>query len=184
MNNVLNLLTAILLIGLNHNVLAQNKLFVPAEFKVPDTIQNEHFRIRMLTVNDVVKDYDAVMTSIEHLQGVFGPESKWPSKNLTLEQDLIDLGWHQKEFQRRSSFTYTVVKLDESEVIGCIYIFPANKKDYDAEITMWVRTSVLQEGIDSLLFSTVKQWIKKEWPFKKVAYPGREISWVEWNSMN
>ena len=47
----------------------------------------------MLKVSDVVKDYDAVMSSIEHLQKTkpFGPNQKWP-KGLTLEQNLIDLG--------------------------------------------------------------------------------------------
>jgi hypothetical protein len=38
--------------------------------------ENEHFRIRMLTVDDVVNDYDVVMTSIDHLQGSFWPELK------------------------------------------------------------------------------------------------------------
>lgn len=159
------------------------KPFIPADFEVPNSFQNEHFKIRMLTVNDVVKDYDAVMSSIDHLQGVFGPKTKWPSKDLTFEQDLIDLGWHQKEFQRRSSFTYTVVRLDESEVIGSIYIFPTDKGDYNAEIIMWVRSSVLEEGMDSILFLTVKQWMNDKWSFLNIAYPGRDISWEEWNSI-
>lgn len=70
----------------------------------------------MLTVNDVVKDYNAVMTSIEHLQKTkpFGPDHKWPTKDLTFEQDLIDLGWHQKEFQRKTSFACTVMSLEGS----------------------------------------------------------------------
>ena len=168
------------MIGLSNTIFSQNSPFVPTNFNIPDTLENQYFRIRMLTVNDVVKDYDAVMTSIDHLQGVFGPQSKWPSKDLTLEQDLIDLGWHQKEFQRRSSFAYTVVSLDESQVIGCLYIFPTNKGDFDARIDMWVRSSVLGKGLDKILFNTVKLWIEKEWPFKKVAYPGREITWEEW----
>ena len=177
------LVVVIFLFGFSQIICAQNNSFVPNEFAAPDKLENEYLRIRMLTVNDVVKDYDAVMTSIDHLQGVFGPKSKWPSKDLTLEQDLIDLGWHQKEFQMRSSFAYTVVKLDESEVIGCIYIFPTDKGDYNAEATMWVRSSVLEGGLDSILFNTVKQWIKDEWPFKSIAFPGREISWVEWDSI-
>ena len=37
--------------------------FVPSDFKVPEKLETEKFRLRMLTVNDVVKDYDAVMTS-------------------------------------------------------------------------------------------------------------------------
>lgn len=77
-----------------------------------------------MTVNDVIKDYDAVMSSLNHLQGIFGPNSTWPEADLTLEQDLIDLGWHQKEFQIRSSFAYTVVSPDETRVLGCLYIFP------------------------------------------------------------
>lgn len=161
---------------------AQSTSLVPDDFQIPDSLENEYFRIRMLTVNDVVKDYDAVMTSIAHLQEMF-PSSGWPSEDLTFEQDLIDLGWHQKEFQLRSSFAYTVVNLDESIVLGCLYINPTTRGDYDADISMWVRASELDRGLDSILFETVKQWVADEWPFKKVAYPGREISWDRWNSM-
>jgi hypothetical protein len=119
--------------------------FVPLDFNIPEKLETEKFRLRMLTVNDVVKDYDAVMTSIDHLKGVFGPQSKWPTEELTFEQDLIDLGWHQKEFQRRSSFAYTVMNKEESQCLDA-----------------------------------VKKWIEKEWPFKNVAYPGREIEWTKW----
>jgi hypothetical protein len=159
---------------------SQSDQFIQKNFQIPEILENQHFRIRMLTVNDVVKDYDAVMTSINHLQGVFGPKSKWPSKDLTLEQDLIDLGWHQKEFQKRSSFAYTVMNKDESECLGCIYIDPTDKVDYDAEVYLWVRKSEFEKGLDTILFDTVKNWIINEWPFNKVAYPGREISWEDW----
>src|SRR5688572_17352957 len=73
--------------------------FVPAQFEVPATLETTEFRLRMLTANDVVKEYDAVMTSVDHLKTIF-PGDTWP-EGLTFEQDLIDLGWHQKEFQRR-----------------------------------------------------------------------------------
>ena len=46
---------------------------VPDGFSIPSSLVTEEFRLRMLTVNDVVKDYDAVMSSVEHLKGVFGP---------------------------------------------------------------------------------------------------------------
>ena len=162
--------------------MTQNKPFIPTDFKVPDTLQNEHFRIRMLSVNDVVKDYDAVMTSVEHLNKMF-PLSTWPSKDFAFEQNLIDLGWHQKEFQLRSSFTFTIVSIDENQVLGGLYINPTTKGDYDASITMWVRASEVDNGLDSILFDTVKKWILENWPFQKVAYPGREISWEKWKQM-
>lgn len=47
------------------------KPFILRDFKIPDVLETDKFRLRMLTVNDVVKDYDAVMTSVDHLQGVF-----------------------------------------------------------------------------------------------------------------
>ena len=74
----------------------------------------------MLTVNGVVRDYDAVVSSLNHLDGSFEPGSQWPSADLTLEQNLIGLGWHQKEFQRRTTFAYTIVSLDESIILGCL----------------------------------------------------------------
>lgn len=45
------------------------------------------------------------MSSIEHLEGVFGEGSDWPSPELTLEQDLIDLGWRSTvpPFRARSN---------------------------------------------------------------------------------
>ena len=137
----------------------------------------------MLTINDVVKDYDAVMSSIDHLQGVFGPNKSWPSVDLTFEQDLIDLGWHQKEFQNRSSFTYTVMSLDESRCLGCVYVYPSEKVGFDAKVILWVRQNQLENGLDEDLFSVVKKWLSEDWWFNRVAFPGRQQSWHEWELM-
>ncbi len=156
---------------------------VPNNFRVPEVLETHKLRLRMLTVSDVVKDYDAVMSSVEHLQGVFGPNSNWPSRDLTLEQDLIDLGWHQKEFQRRTSFAYSVFSLDEKRCLGCVYIDPSSKSEYDAMVFLWVRQSELKNGLDEHLFETVKKWLKERWPFKKVGYPGREIDWKTWKTL-
>lgn len=165
-------------------LMAQSKSpFVPKSFSVPETLETPKFLLRMLTVNDVVKDYEAVMSSVDHLRGVFGPKSTWPSPDLTLEQDLIDLGWHQKEFQRRTSFAYTVMDPTESECLGCVYFYPTRKSGYDAKVILWVRSSALEKGLDPILFQTVKKWIAEEWPFEKVAYPGRDIDWQAWRSV-
>jgi hypothetical protein len=157
--------------------------FLPPKFKVPTLLQTEKFLIRPLKISDVVKDYDAVMSSLTHLEGIFGPNYRWPYPELTLEQDLIDLGWHQKEFQKRSSFAYTVMNIDESICLGCIYINPSDKENFDAEVFMWIRTSAYKDGLDDILFNTVKEWVANEWPFENVAYPGRDITWEEWEGI-
>ena len=148
--------------------------FVPLDFKIPLRFEHERFVLRPLLISDVVKDYDAVMTSVDHLQGVFGPQSNWPPPTLTLEQDLIDLGWHQKEFQRRTSFAYTVMKPDESQCLGCVYIYSSVKAGIDAEAYCWVRKRAAADGLDQVLFDAFKKWLEREWPFGSVAFPGRE----------
>lgn len=57
--------------------------FVPHDFIVPEILETDKFRLRKLKVTDVVKDYDAVMTSVDHLQGVFGELDKWPFKKIS-----------------------------------------------------------------------------------------------------
>ena len=159
------------------------KRFAPDSVIIPWGIETKDFRIRILTINDVVKDYDAVMSSIDHLRGVSGPSISWPSADLTLEQDLIDLGWHQKEFQIGSSFAYTVMNLDESRCLGCVYVDPSEKAGYDAKVILWVRQSEIRKGLDEKLFSAVKIWLSEEWWLTTVAFPGRQLSWQEWESL-
>ena len=153
--------------------------FVDRDYAIPEQLQTSDFRLRMLTVNDVVKDFDAVMSSAEQLKSVW-PNTEWP-EGLTLEQNLIDLGWHQKEFQRRRSFAYTVVTLDETRVIGCVYIYPTRKRGYDAEVYLWARESELGSPSDTRLYEAVQEWLAKDWPFDNVAFPGRKIDWESWN---
>lgn len=159
-----------------------NPSIVPDSFDVPQVLETARMRLRPLTINDAVKDYDAVMTSEAHLRNVYDPGGEWPL-GLTLEQDIIELGWHQAEFQLRSSFAYTVVSLDESEVLGCMYIYPSRKPGYDVEITMWVRQSRVEEGLDQHLFETVESWVADYWPFTSPAYPGRRITFDEWRAL-
>ncbi|MEZ5501562.1 MAG: hypothetical protein R3E50_02480 [Halioglobus sp.] len=84
-------------------------------------LETARMRLRPLTIHDAVKDYDAVMTNSERLRTVFRPGGQWPL-GLTLEQDIVELGWHQTEFQLRTSFAYTVTSLDETQIMGCLYL--------------------------------------------------------------
>ncbi len=156
-----------------------SRRFVPQDFNVPATLETPEFRLRMLTVHDVVKDFDAVITSVEHLKNIW-PGGTWPD-DVTLEQNLIDLGWHQKEFQTRRSFAYTVVSLSETTVKGCVYIEPTRKRGYDAEVFLWARQSELANGLEARLYDAVANWLETAWPFENVAFPGRGIGWDSWS---
>ncbi len=161
------------------------KKFVPDSVVIPSGIETNDFRLRRLMINDVVKDYDAVISSIDYLREVlvFGPGDPWPPIDLTLEQDLIDLGWHQREFQIRSSFTFTVISLDESKCLGCVYVYPSEKKAYDAKVMHWVRQSEVSKGLDNKLFIVITKWMTEKWWFSTVAFPGRQMSWEDWETL-
>jgi hypothetical protein len=156
---------------------------VADEFLVPERLESGRFVLRPLTVNDAVKDYDAVMTSRADLIGLFGPDSPWPSPGLTLEQDLIDLAWHQKEFQIRSSFAYAVVPPDESQVLGCVYLLPSLKRDIDCAVYYWMRSSERGSGLDDSLGLAMRKWLRERWPFRNPAFPGRDIAWTDWEAL-
>ena len=145
--------------------------FLPDDFEIPLKLETEYFRLRMLSVDDVEKDYEAVMESQDLLHTMFG--GPWPRPGFTLEENLIDLKRHQQEFLDRKAFAYTVVSLDESKVLGCVYINPSEETNLDAVIHMWVRQTEYDKGLDDLLFNNVKDWISTYWPFKNVDYPGR-----------
>ena len=51
----------------------------------------------------------------------------------------MDLGWHQKEFQMRSSFDYAAMSPDEERLLGCVYVDPPEKAGFDAEVHYWAR---------------------------------------------
>lgn len=173
-------LAALLLFATPAGLFAQSTYpFVEEGFEVPEELVTPGFRLRMLSVNDVVKDFDAVMASKTFLQARSSAPGGWP-EGLTLELNLVDLGWHQKEFAQRRSFAYTVVSLDGSKVLGCVYINPTRKKGYDARISFWARESAKGDPADRALEAAVREWIAADWPFKNPAFAGRDITWEEW----
>jgi RimJ/RimL family protein N-acetyltransferase len=155
---------------------------VPDEFEVPLGLETDRLRLRPLLASDAVKDFEAVMTSAERLKSVFRPGGVWPD-GLTLEQNLKELAWHEIEFQKRRSFAYTVVSLDESQVLGCLYLYPTRRGGHDVEVNLWVRASEAETGLDDHLYQSVRRWIAEAWPFRKPAYPGREIAWADWAAL-
>ena len=155
-------------------------MLVPKDFKPPEKLDCGDFIVRKLTARDVYLDYLAVMSSIDIIKKVRG--GSWPTKDLTIEDDLIDLGWHQREFEFKNSFAFTVMNKDETKCLGCVYFYPppagmssvGGKEDVDLNISMWVTQEAYDDGLYPRLFKAVKDWVEEKWPFKKVAYVNKE----------
>jgi hypothetical protein len=152
---------------------------IPLAHPIPPGFEHPRFRVRLITIHDLVRDFDAVMGSADRLRERF-PLWGWPSPDMTLEQDLVDLGWHQKEAEMRRSFNYAVVSLDEKRLLGCVYVDPPEKRGAEAEVAFWVRADEEGTGLEEELERAVRAWVAESWPFTTVRWPGRDISWDEW----
>lgn len=150
------------------------KLDIPESFKVPELLETSKFRLRPLTMNDAVKDYDALMTSLDYIAETRGVDYGAFNENMTLEDSLKSCAWHEVEFQNRNSFAYTVVSLDEKITLGCVYIYNADGNEFDAEISLWTRKSEKDSGLRKEVYAVVKEWIKNEWPFENPLFLGEE----------
>ena len=141
---------------------------MPDDFAVPERLERERFTLRMLSVTDVVKDFAAIN------QRVLPDGTPDPWTETTLLETLADLGWHEVEFKIRRSFAYTVVRPDETEVIGCVYLYPPADDEHDVDVRMWVTRQAWEEGLDAELERAVREWVERAWPFTRPFWRDRQ----------
>ncbi len=152
---------------------------VPPDFAVPAEILGPGFRMRRLSLADAVPDFEAVMESAGRLRGFIEPGSDWPD-GLTLHENRVDLGWHEREFTIGHSFAYTVMSLEATRCLGCAYVYPSDKAGFDAMAFWWVRTSeaALDRSVGEALRASLAGW-----PLPRIAFPGRDIPWPAWSAL-
>lgn len=93
-------------------------------------------RLRALSVDDLERDYGAVMESAAEIKAA-NPGSAWPD-GLTREKNLIDLAWHQREFEARRSFAW-IIESASGEYLGCLYVYPSIAGEKSADVVWWWR---------------------------------------------
>jgi hypothetical protein len=150
---------------------------LPPGAAAPLSIEGPGFRMRPLRLADAEKDYEAVMASAVRLRGWMDPDDPWP-EGLTLHENRVDLGWHEREFTSGHSFAWTVVAPDESRVLGCAYLYPSDRPDYAAMAFWWVRTGA-PEGLDAAVGAAFRAALA-DLPLSPVAFPGRDVPWSAW----
>jgi len=155
-----------------------HKSFIPLNFKPPTVFNSADFHFRILEETLAELDFEAVMSSQSRLQGIFGPNSQWPTSEMTLTENVKSLKAHKQEFESRAAFAYSVFNCSKNVCLGSVYIDPSQSSSYDCEVYLWVRNDNIV--LDEVLYHTVVNWLKSAWPFTKVAFPGRVISWQQW----
>jgi hypothetical protein len=90
---------------------------------------------------------------------------------MTLEENLADLRRHAGDFTRGVGFTFTVLDPDDSDVIGCVYIYPSRAEEWDVTVQSWVRAD--RSHLDVPLADAVSRWLASDWPWERVDRCGR-----------
>jgi hypothetical protein len=140
--------------------------FVPDSFEPPRSLDGPGFRLEPLGPQHNERDHEAWMSSIEHIRATPGfPDGNWPEP-MSLERNLEDLERHERDFEERRGFTYSV--LDGDDVVGCVYIYPSTDEDHDADVSSWVTER--RADLDPVLRSTIRTWLASAWPFDRPSY--------------
>jgi hypothetical protein len=140
----------------------------------PVPLSTDWFRLEILAPVHNERDYQAWMSSIDHIHATagFAPldwgDDDWPTP-MTLDQNLADLEQHRREFSAREAFAYSVLHGDD--VIGCVYIDPDITGVADAMVRSWVRASHAERDLD--LAVAIDQWLGEAWPLRRRRWPGR-----------
>jgi YVTN family beta-propeller protein len=147
--------------------------FTPAAFVAPGPPRIGSYVWNILEPAILAPDYQALLDQ----EGRSGPVT------ITKPQDYGELKRHRWEFQHHTAFAYGILSPDKQSELGCVYINPSTKTGYDATVKLWVTKQGAAAGLDPVLEKAVRAWVAAKWPFKKVAFPGRDMPMSEWNSL-
>ena len=109
-----------------------SRSIIPDEFNAPTEYITEKCVLRPRTIEYVNEDYEVVMSSVDHLYKLM--DSSERPKGLSLQENLGDRGWHQREFTLGHPFAYTVLSPESSKIIACCYIYPSANTLYEVPV--------------------------------------------------
>ena len=120
------------------------------------------FLLRILGVDDLDEDMAAIKESEASLVGV--SDGDWPL-GLTREADLIDLAWHQREFEAQRSFAWVIADAETDAYLGCAYIYPEWDAEGPLQAWWWFRDGARSRGDLAAFEGLFKAWLDgPPWP--------------------
>ena len=153
---------------------------------VPHGFSTDAFLVRPALATDAELDYEAVMASKEFLR--VWEQDSWPEDDFTVEDNRADLEKMETRHVAGYAFGYTVMNLDETECLGCVYVMPPDAKMFagakpdeqapwdacDGTVYFWVRTALLESGVDRALLGELRTWFDTAWTLSNVTFNTNE----------
>ena len=126
-----------------------------ADTALPRTAELSGYKLTPLAPEVTEEDFEAVTSSTSVLKGLFGGD--WPD-GLTLEENRIDMGWHDREFTARRSFAW-VVRSSDDAYLGCAYIYPTVGQRGSAQVVTWIIDTENRGAIGADFNAQFEKWV-------------------------
>jgi hypothetical protein len=148
--------------------------WLPEDFRCPERVDlPTGHHLRPIREADVDIDYPAVMGSRERLWAKYGEVLGWPPATLSYEAGRRDLARHEAEMAAGEAFTCAVLDKQETDLLGCVYIYPAqdwSPPGSDAVASWWVVDQAAETELEWALDAFVPRWLTDSWRFTSVYY--------------
>lgn len=151
---------------------------------VPTGLKTADFILRPIVASDAELDYEAVMESKDFLRE--WSQSTWPADDFTVEANREDLATMEKRRADGAAFDYTIMTPDQTECLGCVYVFPPDVKwfsgadvtevgadrwaECDAMVYFWVRKASVSDDLDRSVLDALLDWFEHEWGFENPVF--------------
>jgi RimJ/RimL family protein N-acetyltransferase len=158
------------------------------DLRPPGALRGPDFLLRPITLDDVERDFAAVIASRDDLR--LWEQSGWPADDFTVEDNRRDVADLVERHTAGRAFTYAVTDADDTDNVGCVYVFANDAgflaraertplgdgawDDLDALVYFWVRTDLRQTGLDARVLAALRPWFAREWSLSTVAIVAHE----------
>lgn len=130
-----------------------------ADTDLPRSFEIGAYRLTPLSMAQTEEDFAVVTDSAPVLTEIFGD---WPA-GLTLEDNRVDLAWHDREFTARRSFSW-IIRDEGDAYLGCFYVFPELGRRGYADAVIWLRRMDTRTEIATDLFPRLTDWAQNALP--------------------
>jgi len=150
--------------------------WLSADFAQPARLDlHSGHHLRPIRAADAEIDLPAVLGSRERLWARYGDAWGWPPETMSLDADRDDLAHHEAEMLAREGFNYAILDTDETELLGCVYIYPPGPDAEDgigADVSWWVVDRAVGTELEGALGRTLPVWLAQTWGIRSWrAYP-------------
>jgi hypothetical protein len=156
------------------------KLVLPLGFEPPSQLTYDDVVARAITRDDVAEDVRGINESLDIIRATRG--GRWPTREVTEEEIIVDEYWHECEFRDGKSFSF-ILRAAGVGYIGCAYLYPmgvrqpltADLASYDVDVSWWVTPDAYEAGYYEKVYRALGTWATESYPFTRPWFSNRRI---------